>query len=541
MLRQQFVLGIDLGTTNSIGYFHDGKELRVVENNANRIVPSYIWVKNDGSIVCGDSAKSGSRNPRNAVITNSKRLIGKMYNRKEVEHVKKHCGVDVIEKGGKPVFHCVVEKNKRVTEVDITPIEAASYIIEEIVKRAKALSEKSLGKIIVTIPANFENNQRVATREAVYNVVRKEGLKESDIEIMNEPTAAGVCYGMDDCSNTNRTVLVYDFGGGTFDSSILKISHGAIQVLDHDGDPELGGADCDIGIANDLRRKYREIFGVDCMEGIPERHESTSMRSLLDFASEKKCELATAESVEVNLDEIFHLNGGNDSDDSDDEDERVFTYTIYEMNKVIRPIIEKTEVVLEHLLKSNGMTVGDIDSVVLVGGSSKLKLVSDMLKDMFGNKIKKDIDSDLCVAQGACKYLYNKYSTVPDVPVIQIEDKTRFSLGTEIVGNRVVWIIPSGSKIPCSFTQRLTTIEDWQSRVTSKVIQGKCKDKGYEESIDEDEHVLLNPYSYTGFRSELKGVPHFDTTFSYERSGIVHINVVEVETGKTLLDDDFRF
>ena len=529
MKNDEYALAIDLGTTNSVGYLYDGREYRLVDVDSGRILPSCVQYKNDGNIVCGQAAFSARGRPGNIVIMNSKRLIGKEFNRKEVQTVMKNCGVDIVDRFGKPVFH-VYKKGK--FDKYVTPVEVASIIVKKIVDRANEMTRKKLGKILVTIPANFDSNQRTATRQAVENVVREYGIRKDKIKVINEPTAAAICYGLDNDLNRHCRILVYDFGGGTFDCSILEINHGSINVIAHDGNPELGGSDCDKAIAEDLRRLYKETFGEDCFKDIPEDRMTASYRSLLTYASDIKVQLSSAYSVDVNISGLFNL---RDDDDDDDDD---FEYTREQMNRVIQPLINKTEEVIDRILDENGFSLHDIDTAILVGGSSNLICARDMLNRKFGNKrVGKDIDPDTCVAHGGCKYLIREDGPTPG---ITIEECIPFSLGTELVNNHVQWIIPKNTKLPTTLETTVTTTQDNHKYVSSCVIQGRSETT-CAEPIREPEHVYLPKYAYTGFKIAPKGVPQLRTIYHYETSGIVHVTIIEKDTDKNLFDEDIEF
>ena len=526
MKNDEYALAIDLGTTNSVGYLYDGREYKLVDVDSGRILPSCVHYREDGNIVCGKVASYAAKNPRNLVIMNSKRLIGKEFDRDEVQTVMKNCGVNIVNRFGKPVFHVY---KKDILNKYVTPIEVASIIIKKIVDRANEMTQKKLGKILVTIPANFDGNQRTATRQAVENVVKDYGIRKDKIEVLNEPTAAAICYGLDSDLNKQCRILVYDFGGGTFDCSLLEIKRGSITVIAHDGNPELGGSDCDKAIADDLRRLYKETFGEDCFKDIPEDRMTASYRSLLTYASDIKVQLSSAYSVDVSISGLFNLH------DDDDDD---FEYTREQMNRVIQPLINKTEEVIDRILDENGFSINDIDTAILVGGSSNLICARDMLNRKFGNKrVGKDIDPDTCVAHGGCKYLIREDGPTPG---ITIEERIPFSLGTELVDNRVQWIIPKNTKLPATLEQTVTTIYDNQQSVSTCVIQGRSETTCV-EPIREPEHVYLPKYAYTGFKIAPKGVPQLRTIYHYETSGIVHVTIIEKDTDKNLFDEDIEF
>ena len=501
---------------------------RLVDVDSGRILPSCVHYREDGNIVCGIVASYAAKNPRNLVIMNSKRLIGKEFDRDEVQTVMKNCGVNIVNRFGKPVFHVY---KKDILNKYVTPIEVASIIIKKIVDRANEMTQKKLGKILVTIPANFDSNQRTATRQAVENVVKDYDIRKDKIEVLNEPTAAAICYGLDSDLNKQCRILVYDFGGGTFDCSILEIKHGSINVVAHDGNPELGGSDCDKAIAEDLRGLYKETIGEDCFKDIPEDRMTASYRSLLTYASDIKVQLSSAYSaVDVDISGLFNLR-----DDDDDDD---FEYTREQMNRVIQPLINKTEEVIDRILDENGFSLHDIDTAILVGGSSNLICARDMLNRKFGDmRVRRDINPDTCVAHGGCKYLIREDGPTPG---ITIEECIPFSLGTELVNNHVQWIIPKNTKLPATLEQTVTTAYDYMQSASTCVIQGRSETT-CAEPIHEPEHVYLPKYIYKGFKIAPKGVPQLRTIYHYETSGIVHVTVIEKETNKYLFDEDIEF
>lgn len=524
-------VSVDLGTTNTVTSVDDGKEITELNIEGSYLLPSCVWFRDDKEVICGKRAQrqitSIQKNRVSKVVTNSKRLIGKYYNEKDVKIVKKFCGVPIVEKDKKPVFY--IDE----TYGYYTPIQIAEIIIKKVITEVKAkYPDRKIGKFLVTVPANFSSNQRTATESAAKKVLKEEGFAEIEINTINEPTAAAILYGVENPSEKERLLLVYDFGGGTFDTSLLKITKDKFDVVAHYGDPELGGCDCDSAIA-DAFLNHKNIKDDHLMETIPDEHKEAKLRAIQVRACECKEALShpNRKKRDVMIRDLFFVT--NNNPEEEEEEDVDFDYTREEMNDVIRKLIEKTMNVVDSLLKDNNKTVQDIDNVILVGGSSNLCLVSEMLKEKFGEKILKNVNPETCVSKGGCYYLRNYCIT----------ERIAFSLGCSIKGNRVSWIIPKHSVIPCEFTETFQTSFDNQESVTSHVMQGDYEDKEGFNQIEPitNKHIQLPSYTFTGFPKKPEGEVQFLETYSYIKKGVVHIKVVLKGTDKVLFDDDIVF
>ena len=495
-------VGIDLGTTNSCAYYFRRGRYEVVDFDGIRLFPSFVCFNKD-KILCGRGAKVNFGRANYDVVRNVKRLIGRYYNSNEVQQAIDYCGVPVVNRNNKPYLK--VTRNGQVREY--TPSEISAEILKAMFSRIRETTNCDIGRVLVTIPANFDANQRTATLEAIMDA----GIEESQITLRNEPTAAAICYGLDR-EAIGQNVLVYDLGGGTFDVSILHIERGKIDVIVHDGDNFLGGSNFDEIILDWLLSEYRDNYGEDLIDELPARVRRKTMNTLLSICEEAKEQLSSVKSHTLSL-PIF-LN--NDA---------TFDLTLDTLNHLLDEKIEDTMTIVKRALRNAHLTKDNISHVVLVGGSSHLNIVHKKLEDYFGrDKIMNTVSPEECVAKGACMAL--QHDEV-------ISDRTVFSLGTSLVNDMVECIIPAMIHIPVEKTVRVQTASDNQEVVVSEVYQSKCEVVG---ELEPQSHAIsLGKYSYTGFRKARAGEVHFDTTFRYERDNIVYITVKEVETGKYLL------
>ena len=496
-------VGIDLGTTNSCAYYFRRGRYEVVDFDGIRLFPSFVCFNKD-KILCGRGAKVNFGRANYDVVRNVKRLIGRYYNSNEVQQAIDYCGVPVVNRNNKPYLK--VTRNGQVREY--TPSEISAEILKAMFSRIRETTNCDIGRVLVTIPANFDANQRTATLEAIMDA----GIEESQITLRNEPTAAAICYGLDR-EAIGQNVLVYDLGGGTFDVSILHIERGKIDVIVHDGDNFLGGSNFDEIILDWLLSEYRDTYEEELIDdSLPERSKRRARNGLLSICEEAKEQLSSVRSHTLSL-PIF-LN--NDA---------TFDLTLETLNNLLDDKIEETMTIVKRALRSAHLNKDNISHVVLVGGSSRLKIVHKKLEDYFGrDKMTEAVNPDECVAKGACMAL--QHDEV-------ISDRTAFSLGTSLVNDMVECIIPAMAQIPVEKTVRVQTASDNQDVVVSEVCQSRCE--VVEELEPQSRTTSLGKYSYTGFRKARAGEVHFDTTFRYERDNIVYITVKEVETGKYLL------
>ena len=526
-----FIVGIDLGTTNTCCYYeHDGKVVHLTDEAGKILFPSCVDFRKDGSTKCGSIAKYNSvANTSSSVVMNSKRIIGKQFKCTEVDQMKHYCGLPIVDVNGSPHFKITTPSRT------VSPKEVAAYLIRHILDRVEKVAQKKVTNICITIPAHFGNQERVDTLEAVKMAAEKEGLTEDDILIQNEPTAAAICYKYDRTIN-NGKILVYDFGGGTFDVSILEIFNEGIEIKRYGGNPHLGGCDIDMIIVDWVKEVYEELYNTPLLpDTLPEKVRRRHERRMLQIAEECKIQLQSLDAVQFTMPFVSQTKPAT----VDDENEFSIDLTRNEFNRRIAGKIQETIDVVKEVLegktkggqggqKSQRYTVDDIDHVVLVGGSSRIGLVHTELEKMFGEaKLHESVNPDQCVAKGACLNLVHKE---------RITEIIATSLGKTIVNNRVMCVIPRQSALPAEGSVTTYTVRDNQDEVESFVVQG-YQDKNDEISpYSDNDFKKLAPYSFTGFEKKPAGEVEFNTTFRMEVDGIVYVTVKEANTGKILLD-----
>ena len=501
-------VGIDLGTTNSCAYYYGtNQNFKCVEYSGGRkLFPSFVRYSKNG-ITSGNSAKLYFGRSKN-VVRNAKRLIGRYYNSQEVQNALNYCGVPVVDRGNKPFFYI------KETNTYYSPSDVGAEVLKEIKKAIESNSDCTIGDVVVTIPANFDHNQRQATREAI----SKAGFNMNRVKLLNEPSAAAICYGLVQDAG-NKKILVYDFGGGTFDVSILDISNGNYKVLVHDGDNFLGGSNIDEIILNWLIKRFEETYGEELIPANLDPEMKTQTRSgLLSLCEQAKEQLSSMDEYEIEpqiyMDEGYSI-----------------TITRDILNDLIDKELDKTMKIVERALNKAGLSKRDISRVVLVGGSTRLLLVQKKLADYFGKeKTTQSVNPDECVAQGACMALVN--NVLP-------KEKTAFSLGTSLVNNEVECIIPANHDIPCSKSVILTTAVDYAETIFTQLCQGRST--YVEEVVPLEECTVLKPYQYGGFPKKPRGQVHFNTTFSYDGESKVRVIVLCQETGAELLNTELNW
>ena len=390
----EIILGIDLGTTNSCAFYLDSSHSEPLpvtyESGPQQILPSCVQYAGD-TIVVGDQAKRFIGRNDKYVVKNSKRMMGIRMDNRVVSTFKNNCGCVLAEVEEKPVF--VVSSEGRMK----TPCDVGSEILKKIKERAEVITEKRIKEVMITFPAHFDNNQRTATLLAAM----KAGFDRRNIHMMNEPTAAAYCYGFDR-SNVKQNILVYDLGGGTFDVSILQMNYGIYSVLAYSGNNALGGSDFDQAIAADFEVLYRDIYHESCFDDdISDKIKERLRRRIIQEAENVKISLRNSDAVGTNI--CFER--VRDGDDDND-----IEYTVERMNFILEPFINQTITTVVDALNIAGLQRQDISQIVLVGGSSRLKLVRKKLIEFFKRDIiSSKVNPDEAVAKGACLALANEF------------------------------------------------------------------------------------------------------------------------------------
>ena len=537
--RDEYVLGIDFGTTNTCAAFMTSREpdpITVPFPNGTNILKSCVQYGDQFNV--GDVAYKHLSMGMSGVVKNVKRILGRYYSDEIVQRCKteKQCAVDIENFGGKPALTVA-------DDTYVVPSDVASRIIQRMYETADKYVKQSYGsdmkcvKVMITFPANFNNNQRTATLLAVEKALEKAGIPKEKLKMMNEPSAAAFHY----CKLKhidNQTILVYDLGGGTFDVSIIRVNRGDYTVLKYAGDPFLGGADFDSLFAKHIEEKYRHVYHLPLIRSNNEKTRRKLQAHLLSLAEEAKIELSNNDSTLVNLigfgnDSKKSLVNDSDSDDSDEADEYNLAVTRSELNNCIRRLIDKSIDLVKQCLSECGLSTSDIDQVVLIGGSSRLTIVEERLKQLFGSwKVSGgEVNPELAVARGACQTLVNN---------LNLKDRVVYSLGHLLVGRRIECLIPRQSVIKYT-SQEMEThpVSDYTTYCTSAVYQGNAKSTGDMEN--QDDCILVENYRMEGYDYAPANDVHFLTTFTIDEWGIIHVIDKYKEKNKVLVDKMFRW
>ena len=492
------IIGIDLGTTNSCVSVLEGGKPRVIENaEGGRTTPSIVAYAEDNEILVGQSAKRQAvTNPTNTLFA-VKRLIGRRFED------------NVVQKDIKMVPYNIVKADNGDAWVEakgesMAPPQVSAEVLRKMKKTAEEYLGESVTEAVITVPAYFNDSQRQATKDAG----RIAGL---DVKrIINEPTAAALAYGMDKAQG-DRTVAVYDLGGGTFDISIIEIAEvdgeHQFEVLATNGDTFLGGEDFDLRLIEFLAEEFKNENGIDL------HNDPLALQRLKEAAEKAKIELSSSQQTEVNLPYI--------TADATGPKHLVVKLTRAKLESLVQELVTRSLEPVKVALKDSGLSASEIDDVILVGGQTRMPMVQQTVADFFGKEPRKDVNPDEAVAMGAS---IQGAVLAGDVKDVLLLDVTPLTLGIETMGGVATPLIEKNTTIPTKKSQVFSTAEDNQTAVTIHVVQGERKQAASNKSLGRFDLADIPPAP--------RGMPQIEVTFDLDANGILNVSAKDKATGK---------
>ena len=487
------VIGIDLGTTNSCVAIMEGGDVKVLENaEGARTTPSMVAFTEDGERLVGQAAKRQAVTNPEATLFAIKRLIGRTFADPMTSKDKDMVPYKIVKASNGDAW--VEARGEK-----YSPSQVSAFILQKMKETAENYLGEKVEKAVITVPAYFNDAQRQATKDAG----KIAGLEV--LRIINEPTAASLAYGLD--KNEGKTIAVYDLGGGTFDVSVLEIGDGVFEVKSTNGDTFLGGEDFDMRLLNYLADEFKKEQGIDL------RSDKLALQRLKEAAEKAKIELSSSMQTEVNLPFI--------TADASGPKHLTMKLTRAKLEALVDDLIQRTVEPCKKALKDAGLTAGEIDEVVLVGGMTRMPKVIETVKTFFGREPHRGVNPDEVVAIGAAIQAGVLKGDVKDVLLL---DVTPLSLGIETLGGVFTRLIDRNTTIPTKKGQTFSTAEDSQSAVTIRVFQG-------EREMAAD-NKLLGQFDLVGIPPAPRGVPQIEVTFDIDANGIVNVGAKDKATGK---------
>lgn len=486
------IIGIDLGTTNSaFAYMVAGKPEVITNSEGDRTTPSVVAVTKKGDRLVGKVAqRQRVTNPKNTIY-GIKRLIGRKYDDKEVQHDLEISPYKIVKKGN----GVAVEMDGK----EYTPEEISAMVLSKIKADAEAFLGEPVTEAIITVPAYFDDSQRQATKDAG----KIAGLEVK--RIINEPTAAALAYGLE--SKKDEKIVVFDLGGGTFDVSVLELGDGVFEVMSTNGDTHLGGEDFDNILVNYLVDEFKKESGIDI------KKDAAAMQRVKDEAEKAKKELSSSTSTDINLPFLS----------ADAEGPKHFEYTLTraKLEELVKPLLDRLAEPVEKALKDTKLTTKDIDEIVMVGGMTRMPAVVEKVKEIFGKDPMQGVNPDEVVAVGAAIQGGVLQGDVKDVLLL---DVTPLTLGIETMGGVRTPLIDRNTTIPTSKSEVFSTASDNQPQVEIHVLQG-------EREFAKD-NKSLGRFILDGIAPAPRGVPQIEVTFNLDANGILNVTAKDKGTGK---------
>ena len=485
------IIGIDLGTTNSVVSVMEGGESKVIANlEGNRITPSVVAFTEKGETLVGEPAKRQAvTNPKNTIYS-IKRFMGRRHS--EVQNEEKIVPYEVI---GGPEDYVKV----KVAGKEYTPPEISALILRKLKEAAESYLGHKVSQAVITVPAYFNDAQRQATKDAGQIA----GLEVS--RIINEPTAAALSYGLQ--KKANERIAVFDLGGGTFDISVLEVGDEIVEVLSTNGDTHLGGDDFDEELINHIADEFKKEQGIDL------RSDAMALQRLREAAEKAKKELSSSQTTDINLPFI--------TADASGAKHLQMSITRADFERLIDPLIDRLKGPVANALKDANLNPGDVDEVVLVGGSTRVPKVQEFVKEFFGKEPHKGVNPDEVVSVGAA---IQGGIIAGDVKDVVLLDVTPLSLGIETEGGIMTVLVERNTTIPATKKETFSTAADNQTAVTVRVFQGERKMAS--------DNRLLGQFNLEGIPPAPRGIPQIEVSFDLDVNGILNVSAKDLGTGK---------
>src|SRR5262245_27427420 len=509
-MAEEKIIGIDLGTTNSVVAVMEGAEVKVIPNQeGNRLTPSVVAFTDKGDRLVGDPAKRQAvTNPRRTIYS-IKRFMGRR--RKEVVDEEKLVPYKIV---GGPDEPAKVEIDGKT----YTPPEISAMILRKLKEAAEAYLGHRVSKAVVTVPAYFNDAQRQATLEAAAIAgfdteweIEDPGTgrkSKQRMRIINEPTAASLAYGLE--KKKNERIAVFDLGGGTFDISILDVGDGVFQVLSTNGDPHLGGDDFDQVLIDYVAEQFKKEQGIDL------RKDQMALQRLKEAAERAKKDLSQQATTDINLPFI--------TADASGPKHLQTSITRSKFEQLVDPLVERCRGPVTRALSDAKLKPSDIDEVVMVGGMTRMPKIQWLVKDIFGKEGHRGVNPDEVVAVGAA--IQGAQLLLGSKSEVLLVDVTPLSLGLETLGGRLTRLIERNTSIPTEKKQVFSTAADNQTAVTISVYQGES------EIARSPSNRLLGEFNLEGIRPAPRGVPQVEVTFALDKNGVLEVKAKDLDTGK---------